>query len=148
MEVNSVQDENFTDIVAFCMDGAEAEFSLKVEEGKKYRLAVALSDISFGSEKYNESFLASLRKKLKSQEASSAQFVIWPLPKNVLSSDDDALEMTAAFKHLARRLKDCENVTGFAIPRSFLDLEHAAELTENFVHELAEKHPDYVFFRS
>ena len=147
MEIISLQNENFTEIAAVCVDGAKAEFSQKIEKGGKYRMAVALSDISFGAEKYNESFLASLREKLKSTEAALANFVISPFSKNALSSVDDALEMTAAFKHCARRIKDCENVVGFEIPRAFSGLERADELAENFVRELAEKHPNYVFFR-
>lgn len=147
MEIISLQNENFTEIAAACVDGAKAKFSQKIEKGGKYRLAVALSDISFGAEKYNESFLASLREKLKSVEAALANFVISPFSKNALSSIDDALEMTAAFKHCARRIKDCENVAGFEIPHAFSSLERADELAENFVRELAEKHPNYVFFR-
>lgn len=147
MEIISLQNENFTEIAAVCVDGAKAEFSQKIEKGGKYRLAVALSDISFGAEKYNESFLASLREKLKSTETALANFVISPFSKNALSSIDDALELTAAFKHCARRIKDCENVVGFEIPRAFSGLERADELAENFVRELAEKHPNYVFCR-
>lgn len=147
MEIISFENEKFTEIEAVCVDGAKAEFSQKIENGGKYRLAVAFSDISFGAEKYNESFLASLRENLKAAEASLAKFVIAPEVKNALSSIDDALELTAAFKHCARRIKDCENVVGFEIPRAFSNLERADELAENFVRELAEKHPNYVFFR-
>lgn len=147
MEIISFKDENFTEIEAVCLDGAKAEFSRKIENGGKYRLAVAFSDVSFGAEKYNEAFLASLRENLKAAEASLAKFVISPFSKNALSSIDDALEMTAAFKHCARRIKDCESVAGFEIPGAFFALGCAEELAENFVQELAEKHPNYLFFR-
>ena len=146
MEIISLQNENFTEIAAACVDGARAEFSQKIEKGGKYRLTVAFSDVAFGAEKYNESFLASLRENLKSAEALLANFVISPFSKNALSSIDDALEMTAAFKHCARRIKDCENVAGFEIPRAFSSLGRADELAENFMQELAEKHPKYLFF--
>lgn len=145
MEVKSLRDEKFVEVAARCVDGVDAQFSGEIESGKNYRLSVALSDISFGTEKYNEAFLASLREKIKA--ADSARFVIAPTAENALSSTDDALEMTAAFKHCARRIKDCANVSGFEIPRVFSDLERAAELEENFARELAEKHPNYVFYK-
>lgn len=145
MEFKSFEGENFVEIAARCADGAAAQFSGEIEDGGNYRLSVALSDVSFGAEKYNESFLASLREKLK--VAENARFVIAPSAEKPLSSTDDALEMTAAFKHCARRIKDCENVAGFEIPRAFSALERAEELAENFSEELAEKHPNYVFYR-
>lgn len=147
MEIIPVQNEHFTEIEAVCADGATAEFSQDIEAGETYRLSVAFSDVSFGAEKYNESFLASLREKLKAAETVPARFVISPFTKKELSSTDDALEMTAAFKHCARRIKDCTNVAGFVIPGSFSRLERADEVAEHFVRELAEKHPNYVFFR-
>ena len=145
MEIKSLRDENFVEAAARCMDGANAQFSGEIEDGASYRLSVALSDVSFGAEKYNEAFLASLREKLKA--ADGARFVIAPTTEKPLSSTDDALEMTAAFKHCARRIKDCGNVAGFEIPCAFSDLERAAELEENFARELAEKHPNYVFYK-
>ncbi len=145
MEFKSFECEKFDEIAARCADGTDAQFSGEIEDGGKYRLSVALSDVSFGAEKYNESFLASLREKLKA--AGGARFVIAPAAEKPLSSTDDALEMTAAFKHCARRIKDCENVAGFEIPRAFSALERADELAENFAEELAEKHPNYVFYR-
>ncbi len=145
MEIKSLEDENFVEIAATCMDGAEARFSGEIENGAHYRLSVALSDVSFGAEKYNESFLASLRERLKA--ADGARFVIAPAAEKPLSSTDDALEMTAAFKHCARRIKDCGNVAGFEIPGAFSALERAADLEEHFASELAEKHPNYVFYK-
>ena len=145
MEFKSLDDENIAEIEARCTNGSDAQFSGEIESGGIYRLSVALSDISFGAEKYNESFLASLREKLKTAE--NARFVIAPAAEKPLSSIDDALEMTAAFKHCARRIKDCENVVGFEIPSAFSGLERADDLEKNFAEELAEKHPQYVFYK-
>ena len=142
MEFKSLEDENFVEIA---VRGADAQFSGEIESGGNYRLSVALSDVSFGAEKYNEAFLAAVREKLKSAE--NARFVIAPVAEKPLSSIDDALEMTAAFKHCARRIKDCENVAGFEIPGAFSALERAADLEENFATELAEKHPQYFFYK-
>lgn len=145
MEFKSLEGECFAEIVVRCADGADAQFSGEIENVGKYRLSVALSDVSFSAEKYNEAFLASLREKLKT--AADSRFVIAPTAEKPLSSIDDALEMTAAFKHCARRIKDCENVAGFEIPGEFSALERAADLEENFAKELAEKHPQYVFYK-
>ncbi len=94
----------------------------------------------------NESWLAGLRSRLKELEEKGGDAMLVPLLTAQECKDvDAALEATAAYKHCARRVKDCASVKGFYVPEIFKDMDRGAELFENFKAELLEKHPHYVF---
>ena len=94
----------------------------------------------------NESWLAGLRSSLKAMEEKGGEAMLFPLFTERECKDvDAALEITAAYKHCARRVKDCASVKGFFVPPVFRDMDRGAELVENFKTELLEKHPHYVF---
>lgn len=94
----------------------------------------------------NEAWLADFRNRLKAMEEGGAGVLVVPtlLPADCKDTDA-ALQVTAACKHCARRIKDCAVVKGFAVPQAFVDMERGPELVENFKAELLEKHPHYVF---
>ncbi|MCR5045735.1 MAG: hypothetical protein K6A42_04070 [Treponema sp.] len=94
----------------------------------------------------NEAFLAELRNSLKEGEGKGEGALICPVIEASECKDiDAALQATADFKHCARRIKDCQSVKGFAIPKIFREMERGDELVENFKSELLEKHPHYIF---
>ena len=110
------------------------------------KIQVAYKDIVLADGSPNEEFLAGLRSRLKDMEADGAQVLLEPLFEAQDCKDvDAALQITADYKHCARRVKDCECVKGFCVPAVFNDMERGAELIENFKSELLEKHPHYVF---
>jgi len=113
------------------------------------KIQVAYKDIVLADGSANEEYLAGLRNRLKELEAAGEQVMLEP---QVLPEDckdiDAALSVTAAYKHCARRVKDCECVKGFEIPAVFAGMERGGELADNFKSELLEKHPHYVFDRS
>ena len=102
---------------------------------------------------YNEELLASLRDFLKEIEKSGLYAIIVPesdadscpvplLCYNKINSDSAQL-FIAAMKHTARRIKDCESVVGFAVPKElFADTSAAAD----YMSELSLKHDNYLFF--
>ena len=109
-------------------------------------IQVAYKDIVLADGSPNEEFLAALRTRLKEMEAGGAQVMLEPILESQNCKDvDAALEATAAYKHCARRVKDCECVKGFALPQAFKEMERGDEICENFKSELLEKHPHYVF---
>lgn len=109
-------------------------------------IRVALKDIRLQGGGANEEFLAALRTRLKEMEAARQKVLLVPDCDSGECPDVDAgLELTAAFKHCARRIKDCQCVAGFKLPSVFAGMERGPELSENFKAELLEKHPHYVF---
>ena len=111
------------------------------------KVEAAYKDIVLPGGGANEEFLAALREKLKGMEEGGCQGVlVCPLFGAEDCKDTDAaLEITAAYKHCARRIKDCQAVKGFEIPAAFKGMDRADEIIENFKSELLEKHPHYVF---
>lgn len=113
------------------------------------KVEVAYKDIVLPEGGANEEFLAALRERLKAMEAAGEEAMLVPLAEAGECKDTDAaLELTAAYKHCARRVKDCACVKGFEIPAVFAGMERGEELSENFKAELLEKHPHYIFGRS
>jgi len=110
------------------------------------KVQVAYKDIVLPGAGPNEEYLASLRNQLKDLEAQGQELLLEP----AFSADDckdveKALQITADYKHCARRVKDCASVKGFVIPQAFKGMERGAEIIENFKSELLEKHPHYIF---
>ncbi|MGP1587086.1 MAG: hypothetical protein ACTTHG_01945 [Treponemataceae bacterium] len=90
-------------------------------------------------EVFNEQFLAVLRKVFKSAQDYDIQISIKPVYKNI-----DYERLTACMKHCARRLKNCEQLTGFTLPEN--DEFKSEKVRNYFIGELSEKHPHYKFF--
>lgn len=110
------------------------------------KIEVALKDIVLPGGGANEEFLAALRESLKALEAGGEGVLLVPVVEAGECKDTDAaLELTAAYKHCARRVKDCEAVKGFEVPAVFAGMERGGELAENFKAELLEKHQHYIF---
>jgi len=117
-----------------------------MELTKMDKIQVAYKDIVLADGSANEEYLAGLRTRLKEIEAGGGQVMLEPelLPEDC-KDVDAALEVTAAYKHCARRVKDCQSVKGFFVPALFSSMERGAELADNFKSELLEKHPHYIF---
>ena len=110
------------------------------------KIQVPYKDIVLPGGGANEEFLASLRSRLKEMEGHGEKVLLCPEAESDACKDTDAaLELTAAYKHCARRVKDCEVVAGFCLPAVFKGMERESELLENFKSELLEKHPHYIF---
>jgi len=126
---------------------------------------------------FNEEYLAKLRNGIK--EAEKNDLLVYLVPKAFSNNkmfwgrntypadkiiDDEPAGMyyvrqfTAAMNHLARRIKDCENVIGFSIPDCYSELYNSSAETNNslkpdlvhqfgvlFITELRKKHPQYYF---
>ena len=100
---------------------------------------------------YDEAYLADLRTVLKLLENRSVSVIIEPFVEDgpaQLSSDgscneEAASRLTAAMRHVARRIKDCSSVVGFILPEEIAS-DKAASL--EYITELSRKHPQYVFF--
>lgn len=113
---------------------------------KIYRLSVNYSSIASAPEEYNEAFLAKLRDLLKLMEEKSLFAFIQPVaPSECFASSDSVQAFTAAYKHMARRVKDCESLIGLEIPENLTAMENGAFFTDDFGAELTQKHDQYVF---
>lgn len=86
---------------------------------------------------FNEAFLANLRSLLKKLELLSVFAFIFPR----FNKTENFLNQNEAFVHVARRIKDCANVVGFAIP---FEIRHNDAIV--FKNSFFEKHPFYIFF--
>ncbi len=115
-----------------------------------------------GAEVYDEAFLASLRLEIKGLGDSQVLIVpnrfsgngaFWGCSDSELMNEKSETELfetfTASFLHLARRIKDCKNVVGFAFPDFDTDwdvLKHyQSEHKENFAAAFQKKHSHYLF---
>ncbi len=117
-----------------------------------------------GVEEYDESFLAALRSDLKSSEVDNHTIIIVPkrfsgdgafwgcFDLEIMTEETEAElfeTFSSAFLHLARRIKDCKNIAGFAYPDFDTDWEilkhHSQEYKENFMAVFQKKHSHYVF---
>lgn len=113
---------------------------------KMQKIQVAYKDIVLADSSANEEFLAGLRDRLKAMEPGGGELLLVPAVEPGDCKDvDAALQVTAAYKHCARRIKDCACVKGFEIPSVFKSMERGGELADNFKSELLEKHPHYIF---
>lgn len=126
---------------------AEAEFVLKELNAMEYKkISVPYDKIVLADGSPNEAYLAELRDSLKSLESADEKVILEPSACDAACKDTEcALALTAAYKHCARRVKDCAAVAGFAVPEAFSLMERGGELAENFRKELLEKHPHYIF---
>ncbi len=108
--------------------------------GKSVPFAVKVkwSEVGLDGDSYMEEFLASLRDSLKSLEEKNMYAFIVPECDSKIESDSDREKFTLSMKHCARRIKDCENVIGFAVPDE--------AQSSFFMEELSAKHKQYVFF--
>ncbi len=117
-----------------------------------------------GLEEYDEAFLAMLRSDLKNSEKSlekvllipkrfSGQGSFWGYADSEIMSEEKEVEFfeifTACMLHVARRVKDCKNVIGFAYPDFENDwnvLKHYEnEHKEKFMAAFQKKHSHYIF---
>ncbi len=98
---------------------------------------VKWSEVESRESEFNEEFLASLREELKKNEERGEFFVIVPVFDKKIETEAQKKDGVAAMKHVARRIKDCASVVGFAVP-ACLDESY-------FVSELSEKHQHYCF---
>jgi hypothetical protein len=128
---------------------------------------------------FNEEYLAKLRDGIKEAEKNDLLVYLVPrafsdnkpfwgrntYPADKIIDEEPAgmyvvRQFTAAMNHLARRIKDCENVIGFAIPECYSELYNSITKTESnssiksdlahmlgvlFITELRKKHPQYYF---
>ena len=105
--------------------------------------------VDFGDGVYNEELLANLRDFIKKGEEKSGFCFIVPRTKKAVADSEAADFYIAAMVHSARRIKDCVNVIGFAVPEEFLTLD--ADFSENsltmrFIDEMNKKHGHYLYF--
>ncbi len=103
-----------------------------------YRVAVQWTQVGLDEDSYNEEFLAKFRDDLKSLEEKNVFVLVEPEVDSPADTPVKKEELTASFKHCARRIKDCTSVAGFAIP--------AESDADFFLEELSAKHKHYVFF--
>lgn len=111
-----------------------------------------------GPESYDEAYLALLREMIK--KAETENLLVYFVPNEWYdkkdfwgatdTEDHDFLleHYYGAMLHLARRVKDCTNVIGFAFPRgeiSPLDATETKERHKEFYELFQKKHPQYFF---
>jgi hypothetical protein len=101
-------------------------------------VCIAWKNIEISKEVYNEEFLAALRDFLKNIETAGVYAVIVPEMNGAEFS-----QYTAAMVHVARRIKDCGAVVGFAFPR---ELVCDSEAVSSFIESMSVKHAQYVYF--
>lgn len=101
---------------------------------------VKFSEVGFDEDSYNEDFLAGLRDSLKVLEEKNKFAFMNPVFDAQELNDSSKENFTASMKHCSRRIKDCENVIGFAVPSEVN--------SEYFIEELSAKHKHYIFFNS
>lgn len=122
------------------VNGAVSVSSVEPGQAKAdtlYAVNVTFSGVGKNEDSYNEEFLAAFRDWLKELEEKNSFAYIVPDSEGELEGSVKE-DFVASMKHCARRIKDCENVIGFAVP-SQADAEF-------FMEELSAKHKHYVFF--
>ena len=133
--------------------------NIKNAECNVIRWCVYWSDIEKDSpESYDEAYLAQLREMIK--KAESENLLVYFVPNEWYdkkdfwgatdTEDDDFLleHYYGTMLHLARRIKDCTNVIGFAFPKSessTLDATETKERYRKFYELFQKKHPQYFF---
>ncbi len=132
---------NAEDIAKGAMDG--------ISENRLTAIEIYWEGVDFGDGVYNEELLANLRDFIKKGEEKSGFCFIVPKTKKAVADSEAADFYIAAMVHSARRIKDCANVIGFAVPEEFLALD--ADFSENsltmrFIDEMNKKHGHYLYF--
>lgn len=101
--------------------------------------SVKWSDIEGREEEYNEEFLSKLRQSLKNLEEQNKYVFI----EGIYDKDATPGQYNNTMKHTSRRIKDCANVIGFALPPQ---IAQDKDVADDFIQKLSEKHPQYVYF--
>lgn len=122
--------------------------------GKKYRLTACVcpwSEVELSEGNYNEELLAKFRDYLKKFEETSSYAFIVPQAEKSFSDAEQADSFIKAMVHLARRVKDCTSLLGFAIAAELFEKDAGKVLDENswsqwFINEMNVKHGHYVYF--
>ena len=111
------------------------------------QIQIKWSTVELAEESYNEDFLAKLRDELKSMEEAGTFTVLVPVADKPLESPEQTEAFINTFNHTARRVKDCESVTGFVLPEEIASKGFAAgSPAQDFMETLAIKHAQYVYF--
>lgn len=112
-------------------------------EGEVAAVCINVLDVVLDSGQYNEAYLADLRDFLKTLEKIGTDAIIVP----VLNGNKtlDVKKFVERALHIARRIKDCEGVAGFALPD---DAALNPETVSMFIDAMSVKHPQYVYFSS
>ena len=118
----------------YFLDGSKAE--LNSEKIKAYD--VKWTEVGLDEDSYNEEFLANVREQFKALEENGTYGFVVPVCDSACQTEEQKENLVASFKHCARRIKDCENIIGFAIP-SEADSAY-------FMEELSAKHKHYIYF--
>lgn len=124
--------------------------------GKKDRLTACVcswSEVELSEGNYNEELLAKFRDYLKKIEEKSSYAFIVPKAEKSFADADQADSFIKSMVHLARRVKDCTSVVGFALASELLEKDAGKTLDENswsqwFINEMNVKHSHYVYFAS
>ena len=114
----------------------EAKF--RSEKNVLYFLDGTKAELNDSSISANEEFLADLRDQFKSMEENDTYGFVVPVCDAECGSAEEKENFVASMKHCARRIKDCENIIGFAIP--------AEADVDFFMEELSAKHKHYIYF--
>lgn len=122
--------------------------------GKKHRLTACVcpwSEVELSEGNYNEELLAKFRDYLKKFEETSSYAFIVPQAEKSFSDAEQADSFIKAMVHLARRVKDCTSLLGFAIAAELFEKDAGKVLDENswsqwFINEMNVKHGHYVYF--
>ncbi|WP_407398236.1 hypothetical protein [Treponema sp.] len=118
----------------YFLDGSKAE--LGSDRIKAY--TVKWTSVGLDEDSYNEEFLAGLREQFKLMEENGSYGYVVPACDSACESEAQKEAFVASMKHCARRIKDCENIIGFAIP---------SEVDSGFfMEELSAKHKHYIYF--
>ena len=118
----------------YFLDGSKAE--LNSDKIKAY--VVKWTEVGLDEDSYNEEFLANLRDKFKVMEDNGTYGFVVPECDSACDSEEQKEAFVASMKHCARRIKDCENIIGFAVP---------SEADPSFfMEELGAKHKHYIYF--
>lgn len=118
----------------YFLDGAKADLG----SGKIGSFPVKWTEVGLDEDSYNEEFLANLRDQFKAMEDSGTYGFVVPVCDSECVTEVQKESLVASMKHCARRIKDCENIIGFAVPD---ECDGAF-----FMEELSAKHKHYVYF--
>ncbi|MBQ0038857.1 MAG: hypothetical protein KBS64_00325 [Treponema sp.] len=118
----------------FFLDGSKAE----PNTDQVAAIQVKWSDVGMDEDSYNEEYLANLRDQLKALEEKGTYGFVVPVCDADCDSAEKQEAFTASMKHCARRIKDCENIVGFAVPGQ-VDCGY-------YMEELSAKHKHYIYF--
>ncbi len=112
--------------------------AVPADVSRPFAVEVPWTAVGLDEEHYDEAFLADFRDFLKALEEKGGYAFVVPVADRLPSTDGEKENLTASFKHCARRIKDCVSVIGFAVPECVDAVV--------FMDELKAKHAQYVFF--